>query len=36
MSKLDPKVYGSPESAITRDIIEKELNGMTLEKVHFF
>ncbi|KAI4308313.1 hypothetical protein L6164_031399 [Bauhinia variegata] len=26
-SKLDPNVYGSPESAITREVIEKELNG---------
>ncbi|KAI4305825.1 hypothetical protein L6164_029167 [Bauhinia variegata] len=26
-SKLDPNVYGSPESAITKEAIEKELNG---------
>lgn len=32
LSKLDPKVYGPPESAITREIIENELNGMTFEQ----
>lgn len=33
LSKLDPAVYGPPESAITRGLIEKELNGMTVEEV---
>ncbi|XP_077226864.1 PLAT/LH2 domain-containing lipoxygenase family protein [Tasmannia lanceolata] len=28
-SKLDPVVYGSPESAITKELIEEELNGMS-------
>ncbi|XP_078447587.1 lipoxygenase 6, chloroplastic-like [Wolffia australiana] len=32
LSKLDPEEYGPPESAITREIIEGELSGMTLEK----
>lgn len=33
-SKLDPNVYGSPESAITKEVIEKELyNGMSVEQV---
>ncbi|KAH7560486.1 hypothetical protein JRO89_XS10G0029800 [Xanthoceras sorbifolium] len=32
-STLDPEIYGSPESAITTDIIEKEIRGiMTLEE----
>ncbi|XP_004135305.1 lipoxygenase 6, chloroplastic [Cucumis sativus] len=32
-SKLDPNVYGSPESAITKEVIEKELlNGMSVEQ----
>ncbi|KAD3337224.1 hypothetical protein E3N88_32744 [Mikania micrantha] len=26
-SKLDPKVYGPPESAITKDVIEKQIRG---------
>ncbi|MQL96402.1 hypothetical protein Taro_029076 [Colocasia esculenta] len=32
VSKLDPTIYGSPESAITKDVIENELNGMTVEE----
>nr|ASI38492.1 LOX2 [Allium cepa] len=32
VSKLDPAVYGPPESAITKEIIEHELNGMSLEE----
>ncbi|XP_019200459.1 PREDICTED: lipoxygenase 6, chloroplastic [Ipomoea nil] len=32
LSKLDPAVYGPPESAITKDIIEKQLTGMTVEE----
>ncbi|KAL4591418.1 hypothetical protein LXL04_004381 [Taraxacum kok-saghyz] len=28
MSKLDPKVYGPPESAITKRIIEQEIKGL--------
>lgn len=33
MSKLDPKVYGPPESAITKEIVEQEIKGfMTLEE----
>ncbi|KAJ9158716.1 hypothetical protein P3X46_024276 [Hevea brasiliensis] len=32
-SKLDPNVYGPPESAITKEIIEKEIRGfMTVEE----
>ncbi|VFQ75242.1 unnamed protein product [Cuscuta campestris] len=32
-SKLDPNVYGPPESAITKELIEKELTGsMTVEE----
>ncbi|CAL5437836.1 unnamed protein product [Camellia sinensis] len=32
-SKLDPKIYGAPESAITKDLIEQEIKGMiTLEE----
>lgn len=33
LSKLDPAVYGPPESAITKELIEEELNGMSVEKV---
>lgn len=33
LSKLDPAVYGSPESAITKECLEHELNGMSLEEV---
>ncbi|KAJ0477028.1 Lipoxygenase 2 [Helianthus annuus] len=33
MSKLDPKVYGPAESAITKEIVEQEIKGfMTLEE----
>jgi hypothetical protein len=32
-SKLDPTVYGPPESAITKELLEQELGGMSLEKV---
>ncbi|KAI3791333.1 hypothetical protein L2E82_05097 [Cichorium intybus] len=33
MSKLDPEVYGPPESAITKEIVEQEIKGfMTLEQ----
>ncbi|KAM0013813.1 putative linoleate 13S-lipoxygenase [Helianthus debilis subsp. tardiflorus] len=28
MSKLDPDVYGPPESAITKEIVEKEIGGV--------
>lgn len=34
MSKLDPKVYGPPESAITKEIVERVIGGfMTFEEV---
>ncbi|GMN49173.1 hypothetical protein TIFTF001_018336 [Ficus carica] len=32
LSKLDPAVYGPPESAITKELIEQEINGMSVEK----
>ncbi|TMW97077.1 hypothetical protein EJD97_006269 [Solanum chilense] len=32
VSKLDPAVYGPPDSAITQDLIEQELNGMSVEE----
>ncbi|KAL8111659.1 hypothetical protein AgCh_019396 [Apium graveolens] len=32
LSKLDPAVYGPAESAITREIIEEELHGMSIEE----
>ncbi|MQM09515.1 hypothetical protein Taro_042388 [Colocasia esculenta] len=33
VSELDPKIYGPPESAITKEIIEREMKGMmTLEE----
>ncbi|PKA54495.1 Lipoxygenase 6, chloroplastic [Apostasia shenzhenica] len=32
VSKLDPSVYGSPESAITKDCLENELHGMAVEE----
>ncbi|GER56427.1 lipoxygenase [Striga asiatica] len=32
ISKLDPSIYGPPESAITRDLIARELNGMNVDK----
>ncbi|CAJ2677601.1 unnamed protein product [Trifolium pratense] len=31
-SKLDPTVYGPPESALTKELLEQELGGMSLEK----
>ncbi|KAI6669507.1 hypothetical protein NL676_004392 [Syzygium grande] len=32
-SKLDPKIYGPPESAITTEIVEREIKGfMTIEE----
>ncbi|XP_050377895.1 putative lipoxygenase 5 [Argentina anserina] len=31
ISKLDPAVYGPPESAITKELIEQELNGMSVK-----
>lgn len=34
MSKLDPDEYGPPESAITMEIVENELDGMTVEQVN--
>lgn len=34
VSKLDPEVYGPPESAITKEVIECELGGrLTVEEV---
>lgn len=33
LSKLDPAVYGPPDSAITRELIEQELGGMSVEEV---
>ncbi|XP_020205956.1 linoleate 13S-lipoxygenase 2-1, chloroplastic [Cajanus cajan] len=33
-SKLDPQIYGSPESAITREVIESQITGYsTIEEV---
>ncbi|KAI7731547.1 hypothetical protein M8C21_022303 [Ambrosia artemisiifolia] len=33
MSKLDPKVYGPPESAITKEIVQEEIGGdMTFDE----
>ncbi|KAK1294194.1 hypothetical protein QJS10_CPA16g00199 [Acorus calamus] len=31
-SKLDTAIYGPPESAITRGVLENQLNGMTIEQ----
>ncbi|XP_059657729.1 lipoxygenase 6, chloroplastic-like [Cornus florida] len=31
-SKLDPTIYGPPESAITKEMIEEELSGMSVEE----
>lgn len=36
LSKLDPAEYGAPESAITREIIQRELKGITVEEVMVF
>lgn len=35
LSKLDPAVYGPPESALTKDLIEQELqqHGMSVDEV---
>ncbi|KAJ4848227.1 Lipoxygenase 6, chloroplastic [Turnera subulata] len=32
LSKLDPAVYGPPESALTKELIEEELGGFSVEK----
>ncbi|KAK7319063.1 hypothetical protein RJT34_03775 [Clitoria ternatea] len=32
VSKLDPDVYGPSESALTKELLEQELGGMSLEK----
>ncbi|KAI3467678.1 hypothetical protein Pfo_024341 [Paulownia fortunei] len=32
VSKLDPAIYGPPESAITKELIAKELNGINVEE----
>ena len=33
-SKLDPSIYGSPESAITDEIVEQQIKGvMSLDEV---
>lgn len=32
LSKLDPAVYGTPKSAITKECLEHELNGISLEE----
>ncbi|KAK8655556.1 hypothetical protein V6N13_108130 [Hibiscus sabdariffa] len=32
LSKLDPAIYGPPESAITKELIEQELHGMSVDK----
>lgn len=33
-SKLDPEIYGPPESAITTEIVEREIRGFfTVEEV---
>ncbi|KAB2634406.1 lipoxygenase [Pyrus ussuriensis x Pyrus communis] len=32
LSKLDPAVYGPPESAITKELLEQEINGMSADK----
>lgn len=34
VSKLDPAIYGPPESAITTQLIAKELNGISVEEVN--
>lgn len=34
LSQLDPAVYGSPESAITKEIIARELNGISVDEVN--
>lgn len=32
MSQLDPAIYGPPESAITKEILEQELHGMSVDE----
>ncbi|KAF8378126.1 hypothetical protein HHK36_029463 [Tetracentron sinense] len=32
LSKLDSALYGPPESSITKELIERELNGMSVEE----
>lgn len=32
-SKLDPEVYGNQTSSITREQIEKNMNGLTVDEV---
>ncbi|KAK3418913.1 hypothetical protein EUGRSUZ_H04662 [Eucalyptus grandis] len=32
LSQLDPAVYGPPESALTKDLIEQELHGMSVNR----
>ncbi|XP_030459833.1 lipoxygenase 6, chloroplastic [Syzygium oleosum] len=32
LSQLDPAIYGPPESALTKDLIEQELHGMSVER----
>lgn len=32
LSKLDPSVYGPPESSITEDLIKQEINGMSVDQ----
>lgn len=34
VSKLDPCIYGPLESALTKELVEKEVNGMSFEKVN--
>ncbi|KAK4357604.1 hypothetical protein RND71_023214 [Anisodus tanguticus] len=36
LSKLNPQVYGHPESAITKALIEPELNGMKIEEAQSY
>jgi len=36
VSKLDPEIYGPPESAITEEIINQEIRGvMTVKEVRY-
>ncbi|XP_022776281.1 lipoxygenase 6, chloroplastic isoform X2 [Durio zibethinus] len=32
LSKLEPSIYGPPESSITKELMEQELHGMSVEK----
>ena len=37
MSKLDPDVYGPQESAITEEVINKEIGGIvSVDEVNFY